>query len=163
MVFVEHGGRDDIRRHPNARSGNTMFSYFRKPSEEEDATKAELLFTGFLIEHNIQIAASDHAGSLFRVMFPDSQIAKKYGCGRTKTTAIIGEFASNTSTSIADIAKSSPFSLATDGSNDGISESQLYPIMITYFDKDKGIVQTQIMLSLPECEGDSTGENIYKL
>ena len=140
-----------------------MFSYFRKPSEEEDATKAELLFTGFLIEHNIQIAASDHAGSLFRVMFPDSQIAKKYGCGRTKTTAIIGELASNTSTSIADIAKSSPFSLATDGSNDGISESQLYPIMITYFDNDKGIVQTQIMLSLPECEGDSTSENIYKL
>ena len=83
-ISVEHGGRDDIRRHPNARSGNTMFSYFRKPSEEEDATKAELLFTGFLIEHNIQIAASDHAGSLFRVMFPDSQIAKKYGCGRTK-------------------------------------------------------------------------------
>ena len=92
-ISVEHGGRDDIRRHvatkrhceiANARSGNTMFSYFRKPSEEEDAMKAELLFTGFLIEHNIQIAASDHAGSLFRVMFPDSQIAKKYGCGRTK-------------------------------------------------------------------------------
>ena len=43
-------------------------------------TNAEILFTNFLIVHNVPIAVSDHAGPLFRKMFPDSEIAKKYGC-----------------------------------------------------------------------------------
>jgi len=47
---------------------------------------AEILFTDLLVEHNISFAASDHAGSLFRRMFPDSEIARKYGCGHTKTS-----------------------------------------------------------------------------
>jgi hypothetical protein len=66
------------------------------------AIHAEILFTNFLIEHNVPIAVSDHAGPLFRKMFPDSEIAKKYGCARTKTTAIIGNLAKDTTSSIAD-------------------------------------------------------------
>ena len=49
---------------------------------------AEVKFTGFLLEHNLPIAASDHAGPLFRSMFPDSKIAHYYGCARTKTSII---------------------------------------------------------------------------
>jgi hypothetical protein len=51
-------------------------------------TNAEVLFTNFLIEHNVPIAVSDHAGSLFRKMFPDSEIAKKYGCARTSISLL---------------------------------------------------------------------------
>ena len=42
----------------------------------------ELLFASFLIEHNIPLSASDHAGPLFRKMFPDSELAKKYVSGQ---------------------------------------------------------------------------------
>ena len=94
-------------------------------------------------------------------MFPDSKVAAKYGCARTKTSAIIGELSNVTSSSIADIARSSPFSLATDGSNDGV-DAQLYPVLITYFDDTAGSVK-QGLLSLPACQQDSTGENIYRL
>ena len=52
-------------------------------------TNAEVLFTGFLLERNLPFEAAFHAGHLFCVMFPDSEIAKKYGCAATKTEAII--------------------------------------------------------------------------
>ena len=53
------------------------------------------------IIYNIQIAAAHHAGPLFKKMFPDSKIARKYGCGRTKTGAFITELASETAEEIA--------------------------------------------------------------
>jgi len=42
-----------------------------------------MLPTNFLIKHNIALTAADHAGPLFKAMFPDSSIA------RTKTSAIV--------------------------------------------------------------------------
>ena len=47
---------------------------------------AEVLFTEFLVEHNVAFAASEHAGPLFRRMFPDSDTAQKYGCGPVSYT-----------------------------------------------------------------------------
>ena len=52
---------------------------------ELKVTNAVTLFTN----DNVPIAVSDHAVPLFRKMFPDSEIAKKYCCARTKTSAII--------------------------------------------------------------------------
>jgi hypothetical protein len=34
-------------------------------------TRSEVLFTSFLAEHNIPLSAADHAGPLFKRMFPD--------------------------------------------------------------------------------------------
>ena len=39
---------------------------------------AEVKFTAFLLEHNLPIATADHAGLLFRSMFPDSKVASYY-------------------------------------------------------------------------------------
>ena len=64
-------------------SGNHKVSSFFETKEspiELQVTNAETLFTNFLIEHNVPIAVSDLAGPLFRKMYPDSEIAKKYGC-----------------------------------------------------------------------------------
>jgi len=54
---------------------------------------AEVLFTEFLVEHNVAFAASEHAGPLFRRMFPDADTARKYGCGRTKIACMIESLA----------------------------------------------------------------------
>ena len=41
-------------------------------------------------EHNLPaLAIGDHVGKLFKVMFPDSKIAKKNSCSRIKTTHIL--------------------------------------------------------------------------
>ena len=45
------------------------------------------------MKHNIPLAVADNAGDLFRMMFPDSEIAKRYKCGRTKTKQIVGVLA----------------------------------------------------------------------
>lgn len=50
---------------------------------------AELYFTSIVVEHNLSFASSDHFTKLSKVMFPDSQIAKNFSCGRTKTKAIV--------------------------------------------------------------------------
>ena len=89
---IQHGGRDDCRRHIKSKkhvdysklqSGNHKVSSFFETKEspiELQVTNAEVLFTNFLIEHNVPIAVSDLAGPLLRKMYPDSEIAKKYGC-----------------------------------------------------------------------------------
>lgn len=169
-VTISHGGRDDCRRHiattvhtnnANARDlKKKMASYLNTPNDEHSVLKAELLFTSFISEHNLPISCSDHAGPLFRKMFPDSKIASKYGSGRTKTTALLKCISSSTQENIVEKLKSNPFALATDGSNDK-NDTKLYPLVVTYFsESDSKIVN--MILSILECT-DNTGEGIFNV
>ncbi|KAJ8877223.1 hypothetical protein PR048_021677 [Dryococelus australis] len=110
-----------------------------------------------LIKHNIPLSVADYAGLLFRKMFPNSEEAKRYGCGRMKTTAFVGEMAETTREGIVKNLQTGPFSLATDGSND--SYSKIYPLLVTYFSKETQTMVSSV-LSLPELEGNATGRNI---
>ena len=47
-------------------------------SFDKKVVKAELLFSGFLVEHNVPLSTVDHAAKLFRNMFPDFKIMNKY-------------------------------------------------------------------------------------
>ena len=52
-------------------------------------------------------------------MFPDSSIAKKYSCARTKTTSILnGAMAPEMKATLVELMKMEPFSICIDGSND---------------------------------------------
>ena len=44
-----------------------------------------------MTKHNLSLQAIDHAIKFFKVMFLDSNIAKKFACGHTKTAAIVSE------------------------------------------------------------------------
>ena len=44
-----------------------------------------MLFSGFLVEHNLPLRTANHAAKLFRNMFSDSKIVNKYLRDRTKT------------------------------------------------------------------------------
>lgn len=59
-----------------------IFYYFQ-------VIKAESLFTLMVAKHNCSFSLADHFTKLAPVMFPDSEIARQYGCKRTKTMAII--------------------------------------------------------------------------
>lgn len=41
------------------------------------------------MKSNAPLSMADGFGEILRKMVPDSGIAKKYGCARTKTTAIV--------------------------------------------------------------------------
>jgi hypothetical protein len=66
-------------------------SFFKpKTADSADATtKAEVLFAYFVAEHNLPASLGDHFTDLARQMFPDSEIAKRFKCKRTKTTQIV--------------------------------------------------------------------------
>ena len=51
--------------------------------------KAKLLFSDFLVEHDLPLTNADHTAKLFRNMFRDSQIVNKYRCDCTKTTHVL--------------------------------------------------------------------------
>lgn len=166
---VAHGGRDDCRRHVESKkhkdhgkvqSVHKPISSFFVKSNENETTNAEMLFTSFLVEHNIPLAVSDHAGHLFRAMFPDSAIAKKYGCARTKTSALVQYMSSQTKEEIASVLRISAFSLSIDGSTDK-NAVKLYPLVVSFFNEKLGQVCT-LLLSLLECT-DNTGQGIFSV
>lgn len=165
---IFHRGTGDIVKHVNTIKhqgiaktvgGNKKIEFVQQKNDDS-VIRAESFFTSFLIEHNIPINAADHAGPLFRKMFPDSDIAKRYGCARTKTTAIIGEMAKTERMAMVNMIKGTPFAISTDGSNK--SDKKLYPIVVSYHDVAKQQNDT-CLLSVPVLEGDGTGQNIAQL
>ena len=169
---VAHGGAADCGKHlrsakhisleqnRTSASASNMLQYF-SAEKDQSVVRAEVLFTQFLIEHNIPLAAADHSSKLFRAMFPDSNIARQYACGRTKTTAIVETLADDTDDIISQCLRSGPFSLATDGSTD-MDSVKLYSLVVRFLHPQHGRIMC-LLLTLEECSKASTGENIFKL
>ena len=77
-MSVKCGGRDDLNKHVETKlhrqiaqtvqTTSPMTSFVTTGSDTE-VTKAEMLFTHFLIKHNLPVAVSDHARPLFKQMF----------------------------------------------------------------------------------------------
>lgn len=170
-VNIAHSGRRDLKLHGSSvkhqnneaaeaqAKSNKIKNFFSVQNNDFSAIRAECYFTAFIVEHNLPVAVADHAGHLFRKMFPQCEDAKRYGCGRTKTTAIIGEMAKQHKTSVTDFLKTIPFSVATDGSND---DSKLYPIVVTYYSTELSIVNC-VLLSVKSLQGAATGKNIGEM
>ena len=79
-------------------------------------------------------------------MFPDSELAKKFSCARTKTTAIVKKdlaphFTQRVIESIT--MSSAPFSLMMDESNDKTDKSCI--ILLRLLDPQLGEVRTRFL------------------
>ena len=99
-ISIGHGGLHDIKKHVASEKHRLTSSSIASTSSvlscfasshltaqlDQQVANAETLFTGFLIEHNLPLSAADHASKLFKQMFPDSKVAKKYSAGRAKTS-----------------------------------------------------------------------------
>lgn len=170
-----HGGKSDISQHLKTRAHATnsqrvceqksITKFFASGSDDakkDSVTNAECLMTHFIIEHNLPVSVADHMTHLFPKMFPDSKIANNFACKRTKTTHIIHETASDKVSVLKETLTRTVFSLATDGSSDQGASESLYPVLVRYFNSDVGRIVTAL-LSLPACDGPSTGENIFNL
>jgi hypothetical protein len=163
-LVSHHGGHGDIEKHvatekhkrvETSKKITPSVSKFFDAGKDLSVIRAEVLFSEFLVEHNIPLSVTEHTGQLFRKMFSDSQIAKKYSAGPTKTRSIVGELARNDAIAITRAMQSAPYSLATDGSQD-YSDHKLYPLVIKYFDENVGKLLSTL-LATAENRQRSTG------
>ena len=126
---IAHQGKRDVQRHLEGSdhkrlaavvsSCQNLSSFVPDSTSQRKIINAEVLFTTFILEHNLPFEVAAHAGNLFRSMFPDSEIAKKYGCAPTKTVAITKyAIAPSVIDPLVKHLKQNPFSLAIDGSSD---------------------------------------------
>ena len=96
---ISHSRRNDVTSHIRSKNHREMakacssksISSFVRPPTNHKVIEAEALWTTFVVKHNLVFETSNHATKLFHRMFPDSEIAKKFACGHSKTAAIIKE------------------------------------------------------------------------
>ena len=122
---------------------------------------AELCFARFVVEHNLPFAAADHFNSLVPVMFPDSKIAAKFACARTKTAALITYvLAPAANEPVLTILLTQPFTILCDGGNDNF-EKKYFGIMVRFWDEQIRKVATRF-LDAPVCN-IATGETLFNV
>ena len=106
-----------------AGSTSTSVANFFKPQTSLNVIEAEARWSLFVAKHNLSFMTSDHANKLFVKMFPNSEIARKFKCSRTKTTAIVkGALAPYFLNSTLE-SMDNPFSIMIDESNDKTDKS----------------------------------------
>ena len=122
-------------------------SFFTSTASDEinnSVIRAEAMRTNFIVQHNLSFLTADHLAPVHSKMFPDSEIAKKFRCARTKTIAIINNaIRSALHESLVTYMQNRPFSICNDGSSDsGIKK--INPVCVNIFDADNSSeVQTK--------------------
>ena len=101
-----------------------MGFFFQKPNNKFDSQliMAESLFSNFVAEHNFPFVVADLFTQLHSKLFPDSKIASKFACKRTKCTQIIKRaIAPSLEDKVVQMCQIQPFSILCDESNDSNS------------------------------------------
>lgn len=100
-ISVGSGGKDDIKKHVQSLKHTTNYkekscgssqsinSFFSK-GEDLSVIRSEVKWTQFIIEKGLPLSTSDDFSGLLKDLCPDSEIAKKFSCKRTKTRALVG-------------------------------------------------------------------------
>ncbi|CAG9783200.1 unnamed protein product [Diatraea saccharalis] len=144
----------------------TVDKFFRKVPLKDEVKKAELRFCSFFAEHNIPLRAMDHLSEILVKCFPDSEIAKKFSCKRTKAAAItynvLGpEFEKDMIVDILRTASPSGkpvYSIVIDESTD-VATVKVLAIVIRYFSETECTVKTKF-LDLVDLSGE-TADHLF--
>ena len=121
--------------------------------------RAEVKVATMLVQNNVPLALADELTLLFRDIFSDSEIARRYASRQTKTACIInGAVAPYYQQQLIANMKEGPYALSIDGSTDTGVE-KMNPLTARIFDSDHGVVTTQF---LDMCmSSSSTAEGIF--
>ena len=127
---------------------------------DQKVVKAKLLFSAFLVEHELPLTTARHDAKLIRNIFPGSKIVNKYRCGRTNTTHMLAGAVSRQIT--GDLNQELLFTpwwgLATHGSSD--EDDKLLPVSVKHVDNDSGLIATSL-LDIPNTNSGSTVQQMY--
>ena len=169
-VKCDHQGIKDVKDHCETESHKkrekeiktqpSISQLFLSQEKKDSVTRAEVIMTNFLVQHNLPLATSDHLGPLFRSAFPDSNIAKEYSSGRTKTCAIINKAHEY----IVQHCLQHPFSLGIDGSSDTELE-KMNPMTVRIFDISRSKTVTTIFYDMCVTSGEdaSKAEQLFEV
>ncbi|KAG5867730.1 hypothetical protein JTB14_010140 [Gonioctena quinquepunctata] len=165
------GGRVHINRHERTKfhikrmnatnMSNKIEKVFQSDAVESDRNvkRAELQLAMFNAEHNLPFKTLEHLPKLIRNLCPDSAIAKKIKCSRTKGTQLICHYIGPENLSrVCEQLKSKHFSLIIDETTD-ISTCKSLAMVVRYFN---GFRVTDEFLNLIQI-GDGTSSTIFKV
>ena len=171
---IKYGGLNDVMKHIGGQkhnnlskqkasmpSLNSFFTPKKNNDKETDVIAAEVAMVDLVVELNLPLSTLDRINTVVKKVFKDSDIAKNFHCARSKGTAIVKEIGAKSTLSLGERISLQPFTVSTDGSND-VGCHKLYPLVIRSVHPDSLEVSSEI-LSIPICEGSSTGENIFNL
>ncbi|CAG9840758.1 unnamed protein product [Diabrotica balteata] len=98
----------------------TSMSKFKNVNSLEDSAKqTDIYVAAYVTEHNISYSAAEHLPKLIEKICPDSEIAKKMKCGRTKVSSVVKNvIGKQNELNIINILKTDKFSLIVDESTD---------------------------------------------
>ena len=155
-ISVANAGKQAILQHANGakhteaikslkKCKQTTINSFIKPATnatEDLVLAAEIRWASFLAENDLPMALSDKAPDLFRVMFPDSAIAKEFSCARTKASYIltdgIGDYEHS---NLVEKMKNTNFSILIDESTQ-IQGKKFLHILSRFYDTKKSDIVT---------------------
>ena len=90
------------------------------------------------VKHHQSFNSNDCTSQLFKAIFPDSEVAKKFASARTKITSIItGVLAPYAQTKMLSDLGIQPFSISVDASNH--KEVKLFALVIRFFSPKTGV------------------------
>lgn len=164
-------GKNDVERHcktashtlndRTARNSHTITNFFSNKDSiiDDKVTRAEVLFAGFVAEHNLSFMVADHFSELVKEMFPDSAIAKKFACKRQKTVNIVNQaIAPELDRKVTDLCRKEKFTVMMDESNDK-GDNKCVAILMRVADRTERKIKTGF-LSIPICN-IGTGANLF--
>ena len=114
---------------------------------EDEISEAEDTLAFHAVKHHHSFLSLDCISVLLEKIFPDSNVAKKFSGGCTKTEKVVASVLAHYS--IDAVLKSFEendivcFGVATDGSNH--NDLKLFPIIIQYFDWRKDGLQSKLI------------------
>ena len=123
-------------------SNQSMENFCTKPSQptttDYKAAAAEGTWAYHTVKHQQSFNSNDCTSQLFKAIFPDSVVAKKFTSARTKIASIItGVLAPFAQQKVLSDLGTQPFSISVDASNH--NEVKLFPLVIRFFSAKAGI------------------------
>lgn len=160
-------GKGDLRKHANTKkhlekcaliksqpSVLNIPSTSRKSREEETVKSSEIRFAAFISEHDLPFTIAEHLPHFIQAVCPDSAVAKKLKCGRTKATAIVKNVTGRESfTQLIETLKQQKFSLIVDESTDKGCIKHLCLLARTVMEDD---VKDCFLALIPVQDGSAT-------
>lgn len=159
------GGEYNIKKHmtgvthmkliSDAAKTKNISNFFCTSKEKLSSSISEAVFVYHTVQHSHSYLSASCSSSLFKVLCPDSKIAEKFACARTKCTKIATNvIAPAIKRKLLDDLAFKPFAIATDASNHG--NVKTFPLIVRYFDAEVGVCTK--LLAFYDLPGETSKE-----
>ena len=135
-----------LKKHKNSarqtKSKQSVKAFFKSQSVpttlDYKTAAAEGIWAFHTVKHQQSFLSNDCTSHLFKTLFPDSDIAKKFASARTKTksitTRVLGPYAQKI---LLSELGTQPFAVLVDASNHNLLK--LFPLVIRFYNANVGV------------------------